>query len=143
MGVIYEYELNKTSTLLSRKRRDIPESSLNKAMEDIIDNCIKFDYTKIFHNPVKKYNYRDYYEVIKNPIDLSSMKNKTKSNEYKYLQQFLDDIELMLNNSKIYNGEYHDVTLQALRIKEFALKKVEEYKEKIYDLENKLHLKED
>jgi len=143
MGDIYEYELDKTSTLLSRKRRDLPERSFNEAMEDIIDNCIKFDNTKIFHNPVKKKDYKDYYELIKNPIDLSSIKNKTKRNEYKHLQQFMDDIEQMLNNSKTYNGEDHDVTLQALRIKEFALKKVEENKEKINDLENKLHLKED
>lgn len=143
MGDIYEYELDKTTSLLSRKRRDTPERSFNEAIEDIVDNLIKFDHTKIFHNPVKRKDYKDYYELIKNPIDLSSIKNKTKRNEYKFTQQFLDDMDLLVNNSRTYNGEEHEVTLQAQRIRDFALKKIEENKDKINELENKLHHKEE
>ena len=143
MGDIYEYEMDKTANLLSRKRRDTPERSFNEAIEDIIDNCIKFDNTKIFHQAVKKKDYKDYYDMIKNPIDLGSMKNKTKRNEYKNLQQFLEDVDLMVNNSKMYNGEEHEVTLQGFRIKDYVLKKIEENQEKINELENKLNPKEE
>jgi len=143
MGDIYEYELDKTTSMLSRKRRDTPERSFNEAIEDIIDNLIKFDNTKIFHNPVKKKDYKDYYELIKKPIDLGSIKNKTKRNEYKFLQQFLDDLELLVYNSRAYNGEEHEVTLQAVKIKEFTYKKIEENKDKITELEKKLHNREE
>ena len=143
MGDIYEYELDKTTSMLSRKLRDTPERSFNEAIEDIIDNLIKFDNTKIFHNPVKKKDYKDYYELIKKPIDLGSIKNKTKRNEYKFLQQFLDDLELLVNNSRAYNGEEHEVTLQAVKIKDFTLKKIEENKDKITELEKKLHNREE
>lgn len=135
--------MDKTSNLLSRKRRDTPERSFNELIEDIIDNCIKFDNSKVFHQPVKKKDYKDYYDIIKNPTDLGTMKNKTKRNEFKFLSQFLEDLDLMVNNSKAYNGEEHDVTLQAGRIKEHACKKIEEYKDKIDEMENKLHPKDD
>ena len=72
--------MDKTSNLLSRKRRDTPERSFNELIEDIIDNCIKFDNSKVFHQPVKKKDYKDYYDIIKNSTDLGTMKNKTQRN---------------------------------------------------------------
>lgn len=143
LGDIYEYDMDKTSRLFPRKRRDTPEKSFNDALEDIVDNCIKFDSSKLFHQPVKKKDYKDYYDMIKNPIDLGSMKNKTKRCEYKNLNQFLNDVELMVSNSKLYNGEEHDVTLQAIRIQEYALKKIEENKDKINEFENRVNLGEE
>jgi hypothetical protein len=136
---VYEYEIDKASTLISRKRRDTPEKTFNEIIEDIIDNCIKFDLTKIFHQAVKKKEYQDYYEIVKNPIDLGSMKNKTKRNEYTSVSQFLADIELMVYNSSIYNGDNHDVTLQANKIKNLALSKLNENQNKLNELETKIN----
>jgi hypothetical protein len=123
---MYEYEMDKTTSLISRKRRDTPEKTFNEMIEDIIDDCIKFDVTKIFHLPVKKKDYQDYYQIIKNPIDLGTMKNKTKRYEYKTVDQFISDLDLMVHNSFIYNGENHDVTLQANKIRELAMTKINE-----------------
>jgi transcription initiation factor TFIID subunit 1 len=123
---MYEYDLETKTALFSRKRRDTPERMFNEMLEDIIDNSIKFDQTKIFHQPVKKKEYQDYYNIVKNPIDLSAMKNKTKRTEYTTVQQLTDDIELLVNNSILYNGEQHDVTMQAIRIRENCNQKIEE-----------------
>jgi transcription initiation factor TFIID subunit 1 len=138
MGDIYEYD-DRTSNLVSRKRRDTPQKSFNDLIEDIVDNCIKFDTTKLFHQAVKKKDYKDYYELILNPIDLSSMKNKTKRCEYNNLQQLKDDMDLLVNNSKLYNGEEHEVTLQAVKVRNYALMKIEENKIKIIEIENKIN----
>jgi hypothetical protein len=135
---VYEYEMDKASTLVSRKRRDTPEKLFNELIEDIIDSCIKFDLTKIFHQPVKKKEYPDYYDIIKNTIDLGSMKNKTKRNEYKTISQFTDDLDLMVRNSSIYNGESHDVTLQGQKIRTHALNKLSEHGEKLQEMEKKV-----
>ncbi len=135
---VYEYEIDKASTLVSRKRRDTPEKLFNELIEDIIDSCIKFDLTKIFHQAVKKKEYPDYYDIIKNPIDLGSMKNKTKRNEYKTISQFISDLELMVVNSSMYNGESHDVTLQSHKIRALAMNKLSEHGDKLKELENKV-----
>jgi hypothetical protein len=123
---MYEYDLESKAPLYSRKRRDTPERMFNEIIEDIVDSCIKFDTTKTFHLPVKKKDYQDYYVIVKNPIDLSSMKNKTKRTEYTKVQQLIDDMNLMVNNSTLYNGEHHEVTVQAMKIREFCNAKIEE-----------------
>ena len=48
------------------------------------------------------------------------MKNKTKRNEYKSSIEFLNDIELMKNNTLIFNGVAHNITQKALELEEYA-----------------------
>jgi hypothetical protein len=116
----------KTASLFNRKRRDTPEKMFNELIEDIVDSCIKFDLTKLFHQPVKKKDYPDYYTIIKVPIDLTNMKNKTKRCEYTKVQELINDLDLLVNNSMIYNGDQHDVTIQAIKIRENAMNKIKE-----------------
>ncbi len=121
---MFEYE-DKTTHFGSRKRRDTTDRQLNEIFEDIVDSCIKIDQTKIFHKPVKKKDYPDYYTIIEKPIDLYEIKNKTKRSEYKNREQFVSDFNLLLKNSEIYNGDTHEVTKQALKIYEHALEKLD------------------
>jgi hypothetical protein len=123
---VYEYEMDKTTSILSRKRRDTPEKMFNEVVEDIVDSCIKFDQTKVFHQAVKKKDYPDYYDIVKEPIDLSTMKNKTKRNEYLTIERFVDDVNLMVHNARMYNGDNHDVTKQAEKIRDLAMLKIRE-----------------
>ena len=67
------------------------------------------------------------------------MKNKTKRCEYNNLQQLKDDMDILVNNSKLYNGEEHEVTLQAVKVRNYALMKIEENKIKIIEIKLKLH----
>ena len=52
--------------------------------------------------PCKK-TYPDYYESVKNPIDMEIIDNRLKSNYYKTLEDFGADVDLMLENCKTYN----------------------------------------
>lgn len=46
--------------------------------------------------------YLDYYEAIAHPISLHEIKTKVRSRKYNNVQQFLDDLALMLSNNKLY-----------------------------------------
>jgi len=122
----FEYDIMKNPTFPSRKRRDTIERAFNVILEDIIDLCIKNDLTKVFQQPVKKKEYQDYYAIIKNPIDFGTMKNKSKRNEYITTEAFILDIDLLIHNSEVYNGDHHQVTLKAKELKEIAIKKLNE-----------------
>lgn len=135
---IYEYDLDNKNSSFKRKRRDTPEKLYNELLGDIIDFCIRNDYSKLFLMPVKKKDYPDYFEIVKQPMDLGSMKNKTKRSEYKTSQDLLNDFDLMIKASELYNGDLHEVTQQARRIKEIAIGQIEENKERIKELENKM-----
>jgi len=135
---MYEYEDKATSTLISRKRREGIDKQLNEIFEDIIDNVIKLDMSKLFHKPVKKKEYPDYYNIVEKPIDLGEIKNRTKRNEYKNREQFLEDLRLMAKNSVLYNGETHEVTKNVYKILETVEKKLEICKETVEKYENKI-----
>ena len=99
-----DYESYRPKTQLSRRRQQNEETALNDIFVKIIDSCINFDATKIFHYPVKRKDAPNYYDVIKNPIDLTSMKNKAKRGEYLSKENFLADMELLRKNAEFYNG---------------------------------------
>ena len=50
----------------------------------------------------KRRSFPDYHEIISNPIDLSRIQQKLRSDEYESVTSFVDDIELMFNNAKSY-----------------------------------------
>ena len=58
-----------------------------------------------FPNPVKRDEVPDYYEVIKEPMDLSTMEYKLEANNYSLPEDFIRDAELMFNNCRKYNNE--------------------------------------
>ncbi|XP_068160913.1 histone acetyltransferase p300 isoform X2 [Antennarius striatus] len=45
----------------------------------------------------------DYFEIVKNPMDLSTIKRKLDTGQYQDPWQYVDDIWLMFNNAWLYN----------------------------------------
>ena len=45
----------------------------------------------------------DYLDVIKHPIDLTTIRKKLVSGEYKSTQEWSDDVNLIFSNAKLYN----------------------------------------
>ena len=60
---------------------------------------------KLFQKPVSKSQARDYYDVIKNPMDLSRMLKKIKTMQYSRKEDFRADFELMWSNCATYNTD--------------------------------------
>jgi hypothetical protein len=61
--------------------------------------------THRYQCPVAKLLSSRYYKIIKKPIDLSSIKHKLLDGQYQDRHQFKDDLDLIVANCKIYNGE--------------------------------------
>jgi hypothetical protein len=111
----------------SSKRRPTSHSRqdasliLNELFEDVIDSCIKKDVHRIFFQKVTKKIAPDYFKFIKNPIDLTLMKNKAKRGEYKDQADLVADFSLLRFNAETYNGTEHEVSIRAREIEEHAL----------------------
>lgn len=45
----------------------------------------------------------DYHQVIKEPMDFSTMRSKIEANEYEDVAAFRKDVELVVNNALTYN----------------------------------------
>ncbi len=48
-------------------------------------------------------NLTDYPSIVKNPMDLGSIEKNLKHNKYKYVEEFLDHVQLIWDNCKLYN----------------------------------------
>ncbi|KAI9725668.1 MAG: histone acetyltransferase [Chrysothrix sp. TS-e1954] len=58
-----------------------------------------------FLQPVNKDEVHDYYEVIKEPMDLSTMEEKLEKDSYPIPEDFIKDAMLIFNNCRTYNTE--------------------------------------
>ena len=65
----------------------------------------------IFHKPVDtvKLHLPDYFTVVKNPMDLGTIKKKLSHNAYGCAQDFIEDVELVFYNCRTYNGTQSEV----------------------------------
>ncbi|KOB78387.1 Transcription initiation factor TFIID subunit, partial [Operophtera brumata] len=53
-----------------------------------------------FLKPVNKKQVKDYYNVIKRPIDMETMGKKIQAHKYHSREEFLRDIQLLVDNCK-------------------------------------------
>ena len=72
-----------------------------KYCKEILNRLKRSSNSVPFKEPVDASQVPDYYEVIKNPMDLSTMKSKN----YENTESFKSDFKLMINNAIIYNEE--------------------------------------
>lgn len=62
----------------------------------------------------------DYYDIIKNPIDLSTIRHKLDAKQYATPPEFRDDVLLMCENCFIYNPEDQPVHKLGKELKVFS-----------------------
>lgn len=82
-----------------------------------------------FLQPVNKNEVADYYEYIKEPMDLSTMETKLENNKYETFEEFIYDARLVFKNCRAYNGENTSYFKYANKLEKFFNNKVKEYPE--------------
>ena len=83
-----------------------------------------------FLQPVNREEVPDYYDFIKEPMDLSTMEMKLGGDKYEKMEDFIYDVRLICNNCRMYNGENTSYFKYANRLEKFfnnKLKEVPEY----------------
>ena len=58
-----------------------------------------------------------YIDIIKNPMDLRTIEEKLKANEYSSIDELITDFNQIMENTRIFNGPEHVVTKCAYNIK--------------------------
>lgn len=78
--------------------------ALSTILISIVDSLILLPTTPAFHKPVSRKLYPLYYKLIKNPIDLNSIRCKAVALSYTCSAEFLNDFRLLLSNCEAFNG---------------------------------------
>lgn len=73
-----------------------------------------------FLDPVDpiQFNIPDYFDIIKQPMDLGTIEKKLSNKEYPTIEDFKADIELVFSNCHRYNHSGDPVCLDAKKLEE-------------------------
>lgn len=81
----------------------------------LLAKLMKHTYGWVFNTPVdvKGLGLHDYYTIIRNPMDLGTVKSRLSKNWYKTPKEFAEDVRLTFNNAMTYNPKGQDVHFMA------------------------------
>lgn len=87
-------------------------------MKKIISNLKKGNSSTAFRIPVDHValGIPTYPDIVKEPMDLSTIDGKLKNKEYAGVSDFVRDFILVVNNSYIFNGRDHTISQQAAKM---------------------------
>uniref|UniRef100_A0A3Q3Q8H8 histone acetyltransferase n=1 Tax=Monopterus albus TaxID=43700 RepID=A0A3Q3Q8H8_MONAL len=94
-----------SSTTQNRKKIFKPEE-LRQALMPTLEALYRQDPESLpFRQPVDPMllGIPDYFDIVKNPIDLSTIKRKLDTGQYQEPWQYVEDVWLMFNNAWLYN----------------------------------------
>ncbi|XP_057698999.1 bromodomain-containing protein 4-like isoform X2 [Corythoichthys intestinalis] len=104
--------------VLTPKRQDLL-NSCSLLVKEMLSKK-HFAYAWPFHLPVdaKALGLHDYHDIIKHPMDLSTIKKKLDNRQYRDPQEFAADVRLMFSNCYKYNPPGHDVVAMARKLQD-------------------------
>jgi bromodomain-containing factor 1 len=96
----------------------------NRFLLERIRNTKKIKVSLAFKDPVDPValNIPQYPEIVKNPMDLSTMEGKLKEKRYQYVSDFMADLDQMITNSELFNNKQHPVTQAGYNLRAYFLK---------------------
>lgn len=83
---------------------------LKEIAHKVLKELIEIDNHKLFYEPVKE-DDPNYFMIISQPMDFSTMTNKLNDDKYQYLSQVQEDFELICKNALLYyypGSIYHE-----------------------------------
>lgn len=85
----------------------------------VLKKLIDHECSWIFMQPVDpiELNLPDYFDVVKRPMDLGSIKKRMENSCYKSISEFGADVNLTFDNAIAYNGDGSDVCKVAREMK--------------------------
>ncbi|GFO30868.1 transcription initiation factor tfiid subunit [Plakobranchus ocellatus] len=114
---------------------DNDQVALSYIFEKVVNSMKGQEASWPFHAPVNKKTVKDYYNVIKKPMDLTTLLKNVQSHKYHSKAEFVEDAELLYTNSLQYNGADHNVTSTARKLMEIMKEELGKEEERITQLE--------
>ncbi|KAK0416026.1 hypothetical protein QR680_012256 [Steinernema hermaphroditum] len=121
------------------RRRIDPKVSMGTIFTDIVNEMKLLDGADYFIKAVNPKIVPDYHTIIKKEIHLTMIRDRINANGYELRKEFLEDVRLMYDNSRLYNGDQSLITDAAKKMFELATKRVAEHDEKLMELEKSIN----
>lgn len=102
-----------------------------KEVESLIDVISADPNAEAFLTPVawEELNLLDYPSIVKNPMDLSTVKEKLSTDAYDSFEACFSDIQLIWDNCKLYNMAGSDIFRICERMERSARRELNKFRQ--------------
>ena len=129
----------KKPTKVANRRRADPVVTLSTMFETILNEMRDMPNVQLFLQPVNPKLVPDYYNIIRHPMDLQTIRSKLRAHKYLSRESFLVDVNQIVSNCELYNGPRHSMTAAAQRMMDLCFQRVAEKEEKLMRLEKAIN----
>ncbi|CAL8079003.1 unnamed protein product [Orchesella dallaii] len=132
-----DYLIKKNKTA-NRQRID-PTVAISGIFENIVNEIREIPEAVYFNHPVNPKTVPNYHNIVKNPMDLQTMREKIRNKKYHLRSDFLNDMQLIRDNSSLYNGENSTFTNYAESLFDKCKERVDEQADELDRLERMIN----
>lgn len=90
----------------ANRRRTDPVVVLSTILENILNEMRDMADVTPFLFPVNPKLVMDYYRIVQRPMDLQTIRDNLRQKKYQSREEFLADVNQIVENSTLYNGIY-------------------------------------
>ncbi|XP_049286152.1 transcription initiation factor TFIID subunit 1 isoform X2 [Anopheles funestus] len=126
---------NKTT---NRQRTD-PVVVFSSVLEQILNELRDMPDVQPFMFPVNAKQVVDYHRIVQKPMDLQTIRDNIRQKKYQNREEFLIDINQIVENSSLYNGAKSSLTVAAQRMLQKCKERVQEREERLARLEKSIN----
>ncbi|XP_013199879.1 transcription initiation factor TFIID subunit 1 isoform X2 [Amyelois transitella] len=123
----------------AERRRTDPLVTLSSLLEDVLNHMRHLPDVQPFLFPVNHRLVADYYRIVSRPMDLQTIRDNLRQKHYQSREDFLADVNQIVENSTLYNGATSSLTVAAHRMLQRCVEKLAEKEEQIIKLEKQIN----
>ncbi len=114
---------------------DSGTSSVSSQILPLLQKILDHQFGWLFRDPVDpvELGIPDYFDVIKEPMDLGKVKRRLESGYYTTIDNAAQDVKLVFENAIKYNGESSEVGCMAVQMLEMFVKDLNSLKSSVFD----------
>lgn len=100
-----------------------------KMLLDLTNVIAKHSAADVFHEPVTREEAPDYFEHIKHPMDIATMRAKIKAREINDIDEWVRNMTLIFENCKAFNQPETEYYICAVTVADFMTKHLQKNKD--------------
>lgn len=124
---------------VANRRRTDPVVVLSSMLEQILNELRDLQDVQPFLFPVNAKQVQDYYKIIQRPMDLQTIRENLRQRKYQSREEFLADVNQIVENSTLYNGAKSSLTVAAQRMLQKCVTRLAEKDERLMRLEKAIN----
>lgn len=130
--------LKKHNKPVNRQRTD-PVVVMSSILEQILNEMRGMPDVQPFIIPVNGKLVPDYYRIVQRPMDLQSIRENLRQRKYQNREEFLADVNQIVENSNVYNGTKSFFSIAAQRMLQKCVDRLAEKEDRLMRLEKAIN----